>query len=193
MIIFSSAWGCKSDHTTVPSGFRTTPCYVYQRNQSTSSLCFQRTMTCLPCSRTKNLAPCYIRRTPPVRIWKVRFITRKHSSRMRSALLLWPPDVLTKWTLMWTSMNWSPVMSTIYISWADWGWAKRLPYLMSRGQGKERRDGQGPCTVRSNVSLVMAAWGPTMKRQTRVKTLSSHNFVGKWYLANNAKYGFRFK
>ena len=57
-----------------------------------------------------------------------------------------------------------------------------VPGLMSMGQGVGPRSnvqGEGPCTVRSNASMVMVTWDPLwMDSHTPVKALPFHNFVG---------------
>ena len=54
----------------------------------------------------------------------------------------------------------------------DWGQGGPMPDIWEGGWGL--------CTVRSIASWVMVTWGPPpVNRQTRVKTLPSHNFVGR--------------
>ena len=54
-----------------------------------------------------------------------------------------------------------------------WGWGPP-----SHAWRSESGPGKGSCTVRSKASWVMVTWDPfPVDRQTRMKILSTHNFV----------------
>ena len=116
--------------------------------------------------------------------------TRKHSSRMRTACLptvrafvTMPPDVSTSGGRggsssehFWTGLQWwLPDVTSRR--------APRVPCLMSWKWGGGIG---GVCSVRSNISWVMAHGDPLpavdrqTDRHTQLNTLPSRNFVGGW-------------
>ena len=96
------------------------------------------------------------RRTDRLPTVRASVATRFQQQRRGSSEQVWPPDVTSK-----------GVGGSFWRGLVQWG----LSWTSLNMSG-------GPWTVRSNASWVMATWDPPVDRQTWLKTLPSHNFIG---------------